>query len=73
MARKEKVKVMVASQAGASTLSRTVDVPPASDELTESEIALRAYSYWEARGCQGGSPDDDWYRAAEELRAELQK
>jgi len=27
------------------------------------EIALLAYSYWEGRGCQGGSAEDDWLRA----------
>lgn len=33
------------------------------------EIARLAYSYWVARGGQGGSPEDDWYRAEQELRA----
>lgn len=37
--------------------------PPAYDE-----IAAVAYSYWEARGCQGGSQEEDWLRAEEELR-----
>ena len=31
-------------------------------------IAQLAYSYWEARGCQGGSPDEDWLRAEQALR-----
>jgi hypothetical protein len=31
------------------------------------EVARLAYSYWEARGYQGGSPGDDWYRAQAEL------
>jgi hypothetical protein len=30
------------------------------------EIARLAYSYWEGRGCQGGSPEEDWYRAERE-------
>jgi hypothetical protein len=30
------------------------------------EIARLAYSYWEARGRQGGSPEEDWYRAEKE-------
>jgi hypothetical protein len=34
----------------------------------ESEIAELAYSYWEARGGQGGSPWDDWFRAERELK-----
>jgi hypothetical protein len=32
------------------------------------EVARLAYSYWEARGCQGGSPWEDWFRAERELR-----
>jgi hypothetical protein len=34
---------------------------------THEEIAARAYSFWEARGFQGGSPQDDWFRAEREL------
>jgi hypothetical protein len=30
-------------------------------------VARLAYSYWEARGCQGGSPEADWLRAEQEL------
>jgi hypothetical protein len=29
-------------------------------------IARLAHSYWEARGCQGGSAEEDWYRAEKE-------
>jgi hypothetical protein len=32
------------------------------------EVARLAYSYWEARGCRGGSPWEDWFRAERELR-----
>ena len=32
------------------------------------QIAHLAYSYWEARGRQGGSPEQDWLRAEQELR-----
>lgn len=46
-------------------------VAPAAQPSTE-DISLLAYSYWEARGCQGGSPDEDWRRAEEELRARAQ-
>jgi Protein of unknown function (DUF2934) len=65
-----------------STATRAVDVPaenPSSIESTTAavsaavtptfeEIAALAYSYWEARGCQGGSPESDWLRAEQELR-----
>ena len=30
-------------------------------------VAELAYSYWEARGRQGGSPEEDWLRAEAEL------
>ena len=36
---------------------------------TFDEIAQLAYSYWEARGYQGGSSEEDWLRAEQELRA----
>ena len=32
------------------------------------DIARLAYSYWEARGCNGGSPEEDWFRAENELK-----
>jgi hypothetical protein len=31
------------------------------------KIALLAYNYWVQRGCQGGSPEEDWFRAEREL------
>ncbi len=44
-----------------------------SQQVTVREkIALLAYSYWEARGRQGGSPDDDWYRAEREVLGSLE-
>jgi hypothetical protein len=36
---------------------------------TFEEIAQLAHCYWEARGYQGGSPDQDWLRAEHELRS----
>ena len=38
---------------------------------TFDDIAQLAYSYWEARGFQGGSSEEDWLRAEHELRAGL--
>jgi hypothetical protein len=32
------------------------------------EIARRAYQLWEERGHGDGSPDEDWFQAARELR-----
>src|SRR5690348_53317 len=41
-------------------------------EPTYEQIAQLAYLYWEARGCQGGSPEEDWLRAETELRVRAQ-
>ena len=60
-------------------LDDEVAVPPLTrgdDELsapTQDEIAELAYSYWEARGFQGGSPWDDWFRAERELMEREQR
>ena len=51
-------------------LSLEVEVPTAGHDWsppTHTEVAELAYSYWEARGCQGGSPAEDWFRAEHEL------
>jgi len=34
-------------------------------------VARLAYSYWEARGFVGGSPEEDWLRAEHEIRETL--
>lgn len=34
-------------------------------------IALRAYFYWEERGCPNDSADEDWFRAEAELSNRL--
>lgn len=41
--------------------------------LSHDDIAERAYLIWEARGGQGGAPDDDWQRAIAELTLERQR
>lgn len=33
----------------------------------QEQIALLAYSYWEARGRQPGNPEEDWLRAEREI------
>jgi len=50
---------------------------PSNDPVTNrpespghEDIALRAYSLWEKRGSPIGPPDEDWFRAEQELRAE---
>ena len=33
------------------------------------DVAALAYTRWQARGCPDGSPEEDWFHAAQELRA----
>jgi Protein of unknown function (DUF2934)/DDE domain len=33
------------------------------------DIAAVAHELWQARGCPDGSPQEDWFHAAEELRS----
>jgi hypothetical protein len=43
---------------------KTARVP----EPDPAEIGRLAYSYWEQRGGQGGSAEEDWLRAEDQLR-----
>jgi len=36
-------------------------------EPSDEEIARKAYALWEDRGRPMGSPEEDWYRAKDEL------
>jgi hypothetical protein len=38
-------------------------------EAKEQEIAALAYALWQGRSCPEGSPHEDWFRAAEQLRS----
>ena len=53
----------------AAPVTKSMPGSPAPAEPTREDIARLAYSYWEARGCQGGSPEEDWVRAERELAA----
>ena len=35
--------------------------------LEHGDIAVHAYHLWEQRGCSDGCPDEDWYRAEQEI------
>jgi len=64
-----------------STVSKLVDDEPGETPVetmeiddqvsapTHDQVAQLAYSYWEARGGQGGSPWEDWFRAERELKS----
>jgi|SRR5579871_6416397 len=59
------------SIAPAALTAPDAEVSPSNSAVTFEEISKLAYSYWEARGYQGGSPEEDWLRAEEELNARL--
>ena len=40
-------------------------------EITPATIAQLAYSYWVERGFQGGSAEEDWFRAEQELATRI--
>ena len=42
---------------------------PSIRPAAEEAIAKRAYELWLQRGCPEGSPEEDWYKAQEELEA----
>ena len=81
MANQHHTKITGASGAGAAA-ARAVEpvaefprpVEPvaetaASGSVPECEqIARIAYSYWQARGCPEGSPEEDWLRAEADIR-----
>jgi len=53
------------SSVSAEDSMRTDALEPAVDR---EAVARLAYSYWEARGFAGGSAEEDWLRAEEEIR-----
>jgi len=57
--------------AGAESVpaTRSGTVARGNAEIEPEEVARLAYSYWEARGSEGGSPEEDWLRAERQLRA----
>lgn len=56
----------VSSEMPVETPSATAAV--SAYEPSREEIAQLAYRYWESRGSQGGSSEEDWLRAEQELR-----
>jgi hypothetical protein len=56
-----------APQADTSGTAVMEPVDVSSDLPSQEDIAVRAYFYWEARGCPDGSPEEDWLRAEREL------
>ncbi|HLH06522.1 MAG TPA: DUF2934 domain-containing protein [Terriglobales bacterium] len=43
--------------------------PHFNEALSRPEIAALAYQLWQSRGCPDGSPEEDWFRAEQELQS----
>ena len=64
---------MAVSPTIAETAVQPADsVPNAAESAapTHEEIAQLAYHYWEARGRPLGSPEEDWFRAEQDVLME---
>jgi Protein of unknown function (DUF2934) len=66
---KHKKSATIESEILAPTAVEATPIPP---PPTRDEIAIRAYLLAESRGFRGGSPEDDWFKAERQLRAERQ-
>jgi chorismate mutase len=52
-------------------LRKMLDKPPGCTPFpSQSEIVELARTFWRARGCPDGSPEEDWYRAEQQLTAQ---
>ncbi len=59
----------VYTAAPVESVVETAEPAPAVAAPSREDIARIAYSLWEARGYQGGSPEEDWLRAEQLLAA----
>ena len=50
------------------TADKEYVIEPSAAGPSHEDIARLAYSFWEARGRHGGTPEEDWHRAEAELK-----
>jgi hypothetical protein len=62
-------ETLAAAPVEPETVAPQADAAYSVNTPSYQEIAALAYSYWEARGGHGGSPEEDWLRAEQELLA----
>jgi len=65
-AKRRTTRTKVSESSTSEISSSTAKQAPSVDR---ESIARLAYSYWEARGFAGGSAEEDWLRAEEEIRS----
>jgi DUF2934 family protein len=62
----------MAQPAAGTALAKTtkVEIEGTAKVPTQEEISARAYLLWQKRGGAGGSSEEDWLCAEQELKAE---
>jgi hypothetical protein len=68
---KRRVSRAKGSVSSTSEISSPASAHSAEPVIDREAVSLLAYSYWEARGFTGGSPEEDWLRAEREMRTAL--
>jgi hypothetical protein len=64
--------VAAVAEVPAACAPKSAEFPSEFNACEQEEIARLAYSYYEARGGQDGSSEDDWFRAEQEVRRRRQ-
>lgn len=72
MVKKQSIRTHPVSAASGASVARAVNAimeAAGSGSIPDHEqVARVAYSYWQARGCPEGSPEQDWFDAEAALR-----
>jgi hypothetical protein len=61
----EIVEAVTASEVAAASEKASIQ-----GGMNHDAIAALAYEYWLQRGCPIGSPEEDWFRAEEQIRTQ---
>jgi hypothetical protein len=57
----------MAKEATKTALSMEHPPEPVEPFVSHSDIAALAFQLWEDRGCPDGSPEEDWFKAEQQL------
>jgi hypothetical protein len=70
-AKRRTTRLQPTASSSASSGPQSPAMPFEGPGIDSEAISRLAYSYWEARGYVGGSAEEDWLRAEQELRANM--
>ena len=71
--RKSKPLSLETAATSAASMSKLAEAVANRPQIDYEKVAKLAYSHWLERGGQGGSAEDDWMRAEQELALMLEK